>query len=351
MRRETFFAAVALLVLASGALADDEPGCPKRATCAMTNVLVNMNELLRVLTSEIQDLRSQVRDSCQAKEKAPWDYSEEEPIADDEADEMLEKVNVTLSTEVEPDYEDADTETDYEEEEEEGEEDEDEEDTGDGLFGNGTYVTSIINSLTIFEPLPDGETVPESNSSDTTTAKPMTTKPTSTPPPVITTSTTPTTSTTTTRATTTTLPPTTTKEPDHNIPPIPTSCPTPFTLIAKGCYLIVSDTRHWSSWGRAHAFCQQYNGGLAQPYRFGALQKYLSRHYSDTFWVGVHRPGTKFLWLNNRKVGRKVWKEGQPSKHPNKNCVYLDRWSGYQATNHFCGEKYPFICEASEMQL
>ncbi|XP_037779648.1 uncharacterized protein LOC119576154 [Penaeus monodon] len=263
---------------------------------------------------------------------------------------MFEKVNVTLSTELEPDYNDTDTGTetdDYEEEEDKGEEDEDEEDTGEANFGNRTYVTSIINSLNLFKPLPDGETVPESNSPNTTTAEPTTTTTTSTPPPITTT----TTSTTTTRATTTTLPPTTTKEPDLNIPPVPTTCPPHFTLIAKGCYMIISDTRHWSSWGRAHAFCQQFDGGLAQPYRFGALQKYLSRHYSDTFWVGAHKPGMKFLWLNNRKVGRKVWKQGQPSKHPKKNCVYLDRWSGYQASNHFCGEKYPFICEATEVQL
>lgn len=84
-RRETCFVAVAIFVLVYGALGD-EPGCPKRTTCAMTEVLVNMNKLLHVLTSEIQDLRSQVRESCQAKEEPTWDYSEEEPISEDMAD-------------------------------------------------------------------------------------------------------------------------------------------------------------------------------------------------------------------------------------------------------------------------
>lgn len=58
-----------------------------------------------------------------------------------------------------------------------------------------------------------------------------------------------------------------------------TTCPAPFSLLAKGCYVIVSDAGNWRSWGMAHNFCQQYGGGLAQPYRLGPLQKYLSRRF------------------------------------------------------------------------
>lgn len=62
-------------------------------------------------------------------------------------------------------------------------------------------------------------------------------------------------------------------------PPSATSCPSPFQLLAEGCYLVVHDTRDWRSWGEAYAFCQSYRGELAAPWRLQQLQDYLSRYY------------------------------------------------------------------------
>ncbi|XP_066948096.1 uncharacterized protein [Macrobrachium rosenbergii] len=143
-------------------------------------------------------------------------------------------------------------------------------------------------------------------------------------------------------------PPTTSQPPIYYpLPPEPTTCPTPFHNQAGGCYLVFHDQRDWRSWGEAHAFCQNYGGTLAAPHRLRELQTFLSRYYSDAFWVGAKFdvPSRRWKWLNGREVERGTWKQGQPSRNQNMKCIFLDKWSGYRATNFFCGEKYPFICD------
>lgn len=77
----------------------------------------------------------------------------------------------------------------------------------------------------------------------------------------------------------------------------------------------------------------------------------LSYFTADAFWVGARFiPSTRtWQWLSGRKVEKSTWKQGQPHKNPGKKCVFLDKWSGYHANNFFCGEKYPYICEYSDV--
>ncbi|KAK7076607.1 hypothetical protein SK128_002828, partial [Halocaridina rubra] len=129
------------------------------------------------------------------------------------------------------------------------------------------------------------------------------------------------------------------------------SCPQPFRLQASGCYLVFQDQREWRSWGEAHALCQSYGGSLAAPWRFRELQEFLSRYYSDAFWVGASFDSSfgSWNWLSGRRMENSEWKRGQPNRNPGMKCVFLDKWSGYKANNFFCGEKYPFICEHGEV--
>ncbi|XP_068209859.1 RNA-binding protein 12B-like [Palaemon carinicauda] len=143
-------------------------------------------------------------------------------------------------------------------------------------------------------------------------------------------------------------PPTTQQTPEYNpLPPEPINCPSPFYNQAGGCYLVFHDQRDWKSWGEADAHCLKYGGTLAAPHRLRQLQMFLTNHYSDAFWVGAKFdvPSRGWKWLNGKDVERTTWKQGQPSRNRNMKCIFLDKWSGYRATNFFCGEKYPFICD------
>ena len=73
-----------------------------------------------------------------------------------------------------------------------------------------------------------------------------------------------------------------------------TTCPTPFSLIADGCFLVVHNTRDWRSWGDAYAFCQVYSGELASPWRLSQLQDYLIQHYCKH--IRIHVPLNKNFW-------------------------------------------------------
>ncbi|XP_018024624.1 type-2 ice-structuring protein [Hyalella azteca] len=133
--------------------------------------------------------------------------------------------------------------------------------------------------------------------------------------------------------------------PEPTLPPPPETCPAPFQLLAESCYYIQTDPREWKSWGEAQSFCQQQAGTLAAPHRPNQLRDYLNTYYSNVFWVGGRKDRGQWVWLNGNGLSDDDWKTGKPDRHPSKMCLQLDASSSYKGVNHFCGEKFSFICE------
>lgn len=358
-------ARVVLLVALCWGVASAEPAAEDPADadmCAMTEVLVAMKKLLLLLSTEVRDLRDQVKKSCQASgTTAP--NTTVSPITVTEPIEKQEPAGSDEAT-AEPEPSPAETEDDDDLGDEftiELEKDEKEEEDYDYTNPEENPVSEVIEGMTkwwksfsLFPPKPtttdatptdepedadeegleeDYEAEEHVDMDEDEDADILTTK-----APKRTTST----STTTTTTTTTPRP--------YTVPPPPTSCPSPFTLLAEGCYLMVHNARDWRSWGEAYAFCQSYGGRLASPWRLEQLQDYLIRYYSDAFWVGARLIPSRrrWEWLTGRRIEQGEWKPGQPNRNPGKKCVFLDKWSGYHANNFFCGEKYPFICESMQ---
>lgn len=330
--------------------------------CAMTDVLVAMKQLLVLLSTEIRDLRQQVKTSCQAGDGAVGNDTSPATTAESlDGDEPLaledtkpEEANSTKLTDDDDDFGvDLDDTFTLEVEKEEKEEDFNYDDVEENPVSE--VITGLANWWDNFSPFaPEPATTPASPTTQPDededkdkdqyeeeeedvvdadedddddlalpTQRPLRPRPT-----------------TTTTTTTTPLP--------YTLPPAPTWCPSPFQLLADGCYLVVHDSREWRSWGEAYAFCQSYRGELAAPWRLPQLQEYLSPRFSDAFWVGARfvSAGQKWEWLTGRRVEQGEWRPSQPHRNPGKKCVFLDKWSGYRANNFFCGEKYPFICES-----
>ncbi|XP_042872185.1 uncharacterized protein LOC122253302 [Penaeus japonicus] len=306
-----------VLALVSASLGE-ETQCPDKGnSLAVADVLSAMNKLLSVLAREVRSLKSQVEESCWPRENETLSCAPEDGgLSRDDGNDTHEEETDDLDDET-ADGEDgtADGEDGTADGQDETADGEDETADGDNATDTdeGTAASSVSSEI---PPSPKAES--QDDPLATTTAQPPTTI-------------------ATTVATTTT-----TSEP---LPPVPTSCPSSFSLLADGCFFIISDRSDWRTWGDAHAFCQRYGGELAAPYRLAPLQEYLDRHYSDTFWVGARlKDRRRYYWFNKKKLDKGVWKKGQPSRHPTKKCVYLDKLSGYRATNFFCGEKYPFVC-------
>ncbi|XP_027207514.2 uncharacterized transmembrane protein DDB_G0289901 [Penaeus vannamei] len=318
------------LSLSSVALGE-ETGCPVlENTHAVTEVLGAMNKLLSILANEVRELRAEVGETCTAKENdtlacAAADggagaagVDEGAPLSSghslpDGGDGAADGENGTAGGEATADGEngtaggeatsDGENGTAGGEATADGEGDADE---GEAM-SDADEGTAVPNASSEVPPSPLESVTVEATTIPTTT---------------------------------------TTTEP---LPPVPTSCPPSFTLEADGCYIFIYDEGNWRTWGEAHAFCQTYGGELASPYRLAPLQEYLDTHFTQTFWVGARlRDRMKFFWFNKKKVDKKTWKENHPSRHPNKKCVYLDKRSGYRATNFFCGEKYAFVCDYRE---
>ncbi|XP_063591497.1 uncharacterized protein LOC134768606 [Penaeus indicus] len=327
----------------------EETECPSlENTHAVTGVLRAMNKLLTILAKEVRELRSQVVKSCTAKNSGTLGCATEAGLAERPGGDEKPLLNMEHRL---PDGEDKAAEGDTAAD--------GKGDTAEGETAAATTTaqpvtveaTTIATTTTTSKSLPPvqkpllntehrlpdggdeaaegdtaadgkGDTAEGETAAATTTAQPVTVE-------------------ATTIATTTTT--------SESLPPVPTWCPPSFTLEADGCYIFIYDERNWRTWGDAHAFCQTYGGELASPYRLAPLQAYLDAHFSETFWVGARlRNRRKFFWFNKRRVDEKAWKEGQPSIHPNMKCVYLDKRSGYRATNFFCGEKHPFVCDYRE---
>ncbi|XP_047493265.1 uncharacterized protein LOC125041914 [Penaeus chinensis] len=297
--RRMTYAIFALTLLCAGL--GEETECPSQENSyAVTEVLSAMNKLLNILAEEVRELRSQVVESCTAKDNETLTCATEAGLADTTGGDDKPPLNTEHSL---PDGGDEAA------------------DGGNGA-AEGDTAADADGGTTV---PPDSSEVPASpiesqvDSSATTTVQPVTVE-------------------ATTIATTTTT--------SESLPPVPSSCPPSFTLEADGCYIFIYDERNWRTWGDAHAYCQTYGGELASPYRLAPLQAYLDAHFTETFWVGARLWNrNKFFWFNKRRVDKKAWKEGQPSKNPNKKCVYLDKRSGYRAANFFCGEKHPFVCD------
>ncbi|MCL4151577.1 UNVERIFIED_CONTAM: hypothetical protein GTU68_053295, partial [Idotea baltica] len=124
-------------------------------------------------------------------------------------------------------------------------------------------------------------------------------------------------------------------------------CDQPFQPVASSCYYFLYYPNEWKTWGDANAYCQTLGGTLAAPYRAADLRTYLVENFSNVFWVGAKKSPTTnaFEWLHGQELAKEDWKEGQPSKSAAKFCVYMEYFSGYKAINHYCGEKFSFICE------
>ncbi|KAG0719187.1 Low affinity immunoglobulin epsilon Fc receptor [Chionoecetes opilio] len=358
--------ALLLLALCWGAASDETPAEMDKDldVCAMTDVLVAMKKLLILLSTEVRDLRAQVKNSCQASgtpdatatacpaTAVESDPTEEPPSSQEATD------TPAYTTNAPDDLESAfilDVDDDYDVDYEYGEPEE------NPVSGVAEGVADWWNNFSLFPPEPTTDASPTEQPDDGADEdygqeedtdeddNDLVTKPTKAPSSATTTI--PTTTSTTTIPTTTSTTTTTTTPLPHTLPPPPTSCPQPFTLLAEGCFLVVHNTRDWRPWGDADAFCQGYSGKLAAPWRLPQLQSYLSRYYSDAFWVGARLIASKgsWEWMTGRKVEKGEWKPGQPNRNPGKKCVFLDKWSGYRGNNYFCGEKLPFICESSQI--
>ncbi|XP_071541256.1 uncharacterized protein [Panulirus ornatus] len=348
---------VTIFLLLCWAIVDTGPVMAESSSdkniCAMTDVLVAMKELMIMLSSEIRDLKRQVHDSCQSNcrhQDLPANYTD--PTSQ-EIDDLLEATNVTfttiaslahdnlttmgLDTTITTDFDNVTTTT--------VEPDSDYGDYNDTDFENplDSFVKGFAGFWEVISPFAPRPTEFTTEGTNATIEPSVTLVTDDDDKPTEASSGATKTTTTTTTTTTTELP--------YTLPPAPISCPNPFRLLAEGCYLIIHDARDWRTWGEAHSMCQSYGGGLAAPWRLSQLQDYLSRYYSDAFWVGARfNPLSRtWQWLSERKVEKSTWKLGQPSKNPGKKCVFLDKWSGYHANNFFCGEKYPFVCDYREV--
>ncbi|KAK3879973.1 hypothetical protein Pcinc_015500 [Petrolisthes cinctipes] len=347
--------------------------------CAMTEVLTAMKELLVMLSSEIRDLRKQVgvncmsvnattpptsddstTTSCEASTKTNDgqgtddgdDEAADEDIHDKIKDMMTTMATLTGNPEEDGEHDDFDLDLNFGIEEE-------------GIEYDGNVTNPFVDvadavgdwwqGFSLFQPEPSPEVETEAEDEDggnedvdgpdtedlgrTDTHGPgdevalpeLEPEPLPLPLPR---------STTTTTTTTTTAP-------SYALPPVPTGCPEPFRLMAESCYLIWNSHRDWRTWGEADGVCQKYGGRLAAPWRLRPLQEFLSRHYSDAFWIGAQFDtySRSWKWLSGRPVEEHEWKAGQPNRHPGKRCMFLNKGFGYQGVNFFCGEKYPFICE------